>query len=138
MLKNKAQLKILNKVINHTIFKCKICNYPLSNFGNSKKKTGFCISCEHKIINSSFDSKQIEYIQELKKTTHEQNSQDNKYIDDTDNFQNTKYYNEISQFKSFKHHDKDKPNLASKFDNKPIINLNMSVPDLEQLLGDEF
>ena len=130
-------VELFNKVINHTIFKCKICNYPLSNFGNAKKKTGFCISCEHKIINSSFDSKQFEYIQELKKTTHEQtHAQDNKYINDTDDFHNTNYYNEISQFKTFKHHDKDKPTLASKFDNKPIINLNMSVPDLEQLLGD--
>jgi hypothetical protein len=133
-------VELFNKVINHTIFKCKICNYPLTNFSNAKKKTGFCISCENKIINSSFDSKQYEYIQELKKTTHEQTSQDNKYIHDTDDFQNTNYYNEISQFKSFKHHDKDntKPNLSNKFDNKPIINLNMSVPDLEQLLGDEF
>jgi hypothetical protein len=132
-------VELFNKIINHTIFKCKICGFPLSNFGNSKKKTGFCMSCEHKIINSSFDSKQYEYIQELKKTTHElereQNSNHN-----TDDFTNTNYYNEISQFKSFKHHDKEilKSKQSSKFDDKPIIKLNMSVPDLDQLLGDEF
>jgi len=125
-------LDLFQKTINQTIYKCKICNFPLNKFSNFKKKEGYCLACENKIINASYYSKQNEYINELKET-----------IDDTsalkqDDFTHSNYYNEVSQYKTFKD-GKGKPNIKSgKVSNKPIIQLNMNIPDLSALINEDI
>lgn len=112
-------LELFNKVIAQTIFKCKICNYPLHNFGNSKKKEGFCLSCESKMINASYYSNQSAYYNELKNTI------DNTSKLKQDEFTTSKYYNEVSKYK------KINTNTTS---SKPLIPLNMSIPDIKDLI----
>jgi len=128
-------LELFQKMADQTIYKCKLCNFPLNKFSNTKKKEGYCLACESKMINASYYSKQSEYINELKDT-----------IDTTstlkqDEFTKSKYYNEVSQYKTFKDNGKSKSDIKSsnthKVNDKPIITLNMNIPDLSELINED-
>jgi hypothetical protein len=131
-------LELFQKVADQTIYKCKLCNFPLNKFSNIKKKEGYCLACENKMINASYYSKQNDYINELKET-----------IDDTsalkqDEFTKSNYYNEVSKYKTFKDCGKSKDNIKSsssntnKINDKPIISLNMNIPDLTKLINEDI
>jgi len=125
-------LDLFQKTINQTIYKCKLCNFSLNKFSNFKKKEGYCLACENKIINASYCSKQNEYINELKETI------DNTSALKQDDFTQSSYYNEVSQFKTFKD-GKGKTNIKSdKVSDKPIIQLNMNIPDLSALINEDI
>ena len=129
---------IFMKTLKQTIYKCKLCNYPLSSFKGGKKKEGYCMSCESKIINSTYGTTQYEYLNKLKETI------DSNSPLKADSFSKSSYYNEVSQYKTFKPAP-DKPvelgkigNVSSNEQNsKPIIKLNMNVPNLSDLIGDD-
>jgi len=123
-------LDLFQKALDQTIYKCKICSFPLSKFANSKKKEGYCMSCQNKIINSSFYSKQTEYINELKDTIDEDSTLKE------DEFTTSKYYNEVSQFKTFKD-SSSKSKSKTNTNDKPIINVNMNIPDLYNLINED-
>lgn len=123
---------IFQKALTQTIYKCKICNFPLNKFSNTNKKQGYCMSCQKEIINSSFYSKQTEYINELKETIDDDSTLKQ------DEFTTSKYYNEVSQFKIFKDSSgKSNSKSSKKNDDKPIINLNMNIPDLYDLINED-
>jgi len=125
-------LDLFQKTVNQTIYKCKICNFPLNKFSNFKKKEGYCLACENKIINASYYSKQNEYINELKETI------DNTSALKEDDFTHSNYYSEVSQYKTFKD-GKGKLNIKSgKVNDKPIIQLNMNIPDLSALINEDI
>ena len=124
-------LDIFQKVIANTIYTCKICNYPLNNFTNSKKKERFCISCESKIMTSSYFGKKSQYINELKETINDGSTLKK------DEFLNTNYYNEVSKFKTLNSRSTSNNKSIkqrSNIDDRPIINLNMTIPDLDELI----
>jgi len=139
-------LELFKKTIDQTIYKCKLCNYPLSNFKGSKKKAGFCMACESKIINSSYMNNRGEYLKQLNQTI----DKDSPLNKSNDNFKTTNYYNEVSQFKKF-NYDTDNTNNTNtnntntnnitinttNINNKPIINLNMSIPDINDLIKED-
>jgi len=125
-------LDIFQKSIDQTIYKCKLCTFPLNKFSNTKKKEGYCSACESKIINSTYYTKQNEYIDELKHTIDEDSTLK------PDEFTSSNYYNEVSQYKPFKDN-KDKCNPKStKIDDKPIIKLNMNITDLSELIKEDI
>mgnify|MGYP003339776257 CR=1 FL=1 len=142
-------IELFTKIINTTIYKCKICAYPLSNFKGTKKKEGYCMACEQKLISNSFNINQSLYIKELQKTTAKlgstklDDSIDNIDTIDTidhDEFANTTYYSEVSKFKTFKPERSSSTKIKgseNKHDNKPIINLNMTLPDIATLIKDD-
>ena len=121
-------LELFQKTLDQTIYKCKLCKFPLNKFSNTKKKDGYCTACESKIINSSYYTKQIEYIDELKQTINNEST--------PDDFTTSKYYNEVSQFKTFKDHTHSNKKINKSTNNTPIINLNMNTLDLTNLLND--
>jgi hypothetical protein len=131
-------LDLFQKTINQTIYKCKICNFPLNKFSNFKKKEGYCMACENKIINASYYSKQNEYINELKETI------DNTSALKKDDFTHSNYFNEVSQYKTFKDgngNGKGKgksDNKSNKVNKQPIIQLNMNIPDLSALINEDI
>lgn len=131
-------IDLFQKTVNQTIYKCKICNFPLNKFSNIKKKQGYCLACESKIINSTYYSKQSEYINELKETI------DNTSALKQDEFTKSNYYNEVSQYKTFKDNGKSNSNNNNilnennKINNKPIIKLNMNIPDLDELIKEDY
>jgi hypothetical protein len=132
----KYGLDIFQKVINQTTYICKLCNYPLSGFSNSKKKERYCMACESRIMNYGYYDKQTEFITELKETI------DNSSSLRKDEFTTSNYYSEVSQYKNFDSSNTSKNNdnktgTGNKANNAPIINLNMTVPDLDELI-DEF
>ena len=125
-------LDLFQKALDKTIYKCKICSFPLNKFSNTNKKEGYCMSCQNKIVNSSYYTKQTEYINELKDTID-----DNSTLKQ-DEFTTSKYYNEVSQFKTFKDSSgKSNSNSKTNTNDKPIINLNMNIPDLDDLINED-
>ena len=128
-------LELFQKMADQTIYKCKLCNFPLNKFSNTKKKEGYCLACESKMINASYYSKQSEYINELKDTI------DNTSALKQDEFTKSNYYNEVSQYKTFKDNGKSKTDIKSGYQNKvndkPIIKLNMNIPDLSNLINED-
>lgn len=119
------------KVIATTIYKCTYCGFPLNNFSNSKKKERICMACESRIVSSSYFGKRSEYINELKDTIDE-SSQLKK-----DEFTHSNYYSEVSRYKSFDNGaKKDAKSSNTTFNDKPIINLNLSVPTIDELIND--
>ena len=129
-------LELFQKVVVQTIYKCKLCGFPLNKFSNTKKKDGYCLACENRMINASYYSKQSDYINELKETIDETSALKK------DEFTNSKYYNEVSQYKTFKDNGKSKQtgNNSSKneINTKPIIKLNMEVPNLDDLINEDI
>jgi len=126
-------LDLFQKAIDKTIYKCKICSFPLNKFSNTNKKEGYCMSCQNKIVNSSYYTKQTEYINELKDTIDDDSTLKQ------DEFTTSKYYNEVSQFKTFKDNSgKFNSNSKTKTNDKPIINLNMNIPDFDDLINEDI
>lgn len=135
----KYGLDIFQKAIQQTTYTCKLCNYPLSGFSNSKKKERYCMACESRIMNCGYYDKRSEFITELKETI------DNTSSLKKDEFTTSNYYNEVSQYKNFDSNNKSNStklavsnkNRGNKtIDTAPIINLNMTVPDLDELIND--
>lgn len=129
----KYGIDIFIKIKGQTIFTCKLCNFPLQGFSNSKKKERYCMACEHRIMNSGYFDKRSEFINELKETIDETSTLKK------DEFTSSNYYNEVSKYKDFS---KGKKSSNNNNNNKtvscaPIINLNMSVPDLDELINDD-
>lgn len=128
-------INLFSKIITKTIFKCKICNHPLNEYSKTRQKSGYCVKCESKILQSTYTIKQHQYLDELKSIIDEDSTLN------TDTFNKTSYFSEVSQFKSFKpNSSSDTAKLAKlakgNIDEKPIINLNMSVPELADLIDD--
>jgi hypothetical protein len=125
----KYGIEIFIKIKGQTIFTCKLCNFPLQGFSNSKKKERYCMACEHRIMNSGYFDKRSDFINELKETIDETSTLKK------DEFTNSNYYNEVSKYKDFSKGKKNKDNKT--VSSAPIINLNMSVPDLNELINDD-
>ena len=129
-------MELFMKMIDKTVYKCKVCQYPLNNCGGKRKKSGYCQFCENKMISTVYHKHQTEYLAELN-DANDPSANANTMA--PDNFSSTAYYNEVSKFKSFKPingNDSEKSKL-SKLATKPIIKLNMNVPDLADLIDEQ-
>lgn len=135
----KYGLDLFIKVITKTIYKCSYCDYPLSNFTNSKKKERICMACESKIMTSGYFEQRSKFMDQLSDTIDEASTLKK------DEFKSSNYYNQVSQYKSF-----DSSNGGFKaartttsessnktFNNKPIITLNLTIPNIDDLISEE-
>ena len=134
---------LFQKILSQTVYKCKLCDFPLYKFSNSKKKDGYCISCENKLINLSFNVTQNKYINELKNTIEPTQIDKIDKIDKID-FSNSTYYNEVSQYKIFKNKSspKNKTSINTTNDTHQIdtlcnISLNMSIPNIPEFINND-
>ena len=136
----KYGLDLFVKVITKTIYTCTYCGYPLSNFTNSKKKERICMSCESKIMTSGYFQQRSKFIDQLSDTIDEASTLKK------DEFKSSNYYSQVSQFKSFDATDgggfkstRKATSESSKktFNDKPIIALNLTVPNIDDLISEE-
>lgn len=135
----KYGLELFIKVITKTIYKCTYCGYPLSNFTNSKKKERICMACESKIMTSGYLEQRSKFIDQLSDTIDEASTLKK------DEFKSSNYYSQVSQFKSFNSTEEGFKSAgkatseASKktFNDKPIITLNLTVPNIDDLIFEE-
>ena len=136
---SKYGLDLFIKVITKTIYTCTYCGYPLSNFTNSKKKERICMSCESKIMTSGYLEQRSKFIDQLSDTIDEASTLKK------DEFKSSNYYSQVSQFKSFNSTDggfktaRKTTSESSKktFNDKPIITLNLTVPNIDDLICEE-
>lgn len=135
----KYGLDLFIKVIAKTIYKCLYCEYPLNNFTNSKKKERICMACESKIMKSGYFEQRSKFIDQLSDTIDEASTLKK------DEFKSSNYYSQVSQFKSFestnegfKSARKTTSESSKKtFNDKPIITLNLTVPNIDDLISEE-
>jgi hypothetical protein len=137
---SKYGLNLFVKVIAKTIYKCTYCEYPLNNFTNSKKKERICMVCESKIMTSGYFEQRSKFINQLSDTIDEASTLKK------DEFKSSNYYSQVSQFKSFDSGDGGFKSAAKKttsesskktFNDKPIITLNLTVPNIDDLISEE-
>lgn len=141
----KYGLDLFIKVIAKTIYTCTYCGYPLSNFTNSKKKERICMSCEAKIMTSGYFEQRSQFINQLSDTIDEASTLKK------DEFKSSNYYSQVSQFKSFDSVDaggykstrklttsETSKTTAKTFNDKPIISLNLTVPNLDDLINEDL
>jgi hypothetical protein len=141
----KYGLDLFIKVIAKTIYTCNYCGYPLSNFTNSKKKERICMSCESKIMTSGYFEQRSQFINQLTDTIDEASTLKQ------DEFKSSNYYSQVSQFKSFDAVDpggykstrkitasETSKTTTKTFNDKPIISLNLTVPNLDDLINEDL
>jgi hypothetical protein len=126
-------LELFKKKIKETIFKCEICDYPLNNFMNSRKKKSLCLTCEKNIIKISQNQVQEQYLHKLEKIYN-----DNPVL--SEDIKKTNYYKEVSKYKNFE----PKTSISAKKTvtiagegTKPLIQLNMKPIDISNLIKDD-
>ena len=136
-------LEMFKKKAKETVLNCDNCGFPLVNFSNGRKKAGVCLACEKKMNNLSYEKVQSSYYNKLQEVYS-----DNPLL--SDDIHRPRHFKDISKYKkkiasSFKprkdgSNDGDDCNGNGKYDNdninKPIIQLNMSMPDISDLMKD--
>ena len=127
-------LDIFKKKEKEIIFKCEVCQFPLVNFNNQRKKKGICLACEKRVTKVFTEKMNHDYytnIQEL--------YQDNPLLSEDNKTNN--YYKDKNMYSG-----NYKPSSAStkaptSIDTKTttkvktnIISLNMSIPNMDDLI----
>lgn len=127
-------LEMFKKKAKETVLNCDICNFPLVKFANSRKKNGICLACEKKMSNMSYEKVQSSYYNQLQEVYS-----DNPLL--SDDIHKPRHFKDVAKYKKA-----NKPKEISKngsgLDNginsgtnsTSIIKLNMSVPDLSEIL----
>ena len=137
-------LDIFKKKEKEIIFKCEVCQFPLVNFNNYRKKKGICLACEKRVTKVFTEKMNSDYHTNIQELYHDNPllSEDNK----TTNYYTNKYKASNSSNSNYK------PSSAStkapaqpittslgKTDGKTtkpaVITLNMSIPNMDDLLN---
>ena len=135
-------LEMFKKKAKETVLNCDNCGFPLVNFSNGRKKAGVCLACEKKMNNLSYEKVQSSYYNQLQEVYS-----DNPLL--SDDIHRPRHFKDVSKYKkkiasSFKPR-KDGSNDGTdgngnddcdSNDTKPIIQLNMSMPDISDLMKD--
>lgn len=133
-------LEMFKKKAKETVLTCDNCGFPLVNFSNGRKKAGVCLACEKKMNNLSYEKVQSSYYNQLQEVYS-----DNPLL--SDDIHRPRHFKDVSKYKkkiasSYKPrkdggNDGDDCNGNDNNDkNKPIIQLNMSMPDISDLMKD--
>jgi len=129
-------LDIFKKKEKEIILLCNICNFPLVKFNNTRKKKGICLACEKKAnryFNENIERQYYTNIQGLYNNNpllSEESKQINYYKD------TGKYKSNSISTTSKSSSNMNTPNSSNKDINKPVITLNMKIPNMEDLLKD--
>ena len=127
-------LEMFKKKAKETVLNCDICGFPLVKFANSRKKNGICLACEKKMSNMSYEKVQSSYYNQLQEVYS-----DNPLL--SDDIHKPRHFKDVAKYKKA-----NKPKEISKngyeldngikngINSTSIIKLNMSVPDLSEIL----
>ena len=128
----KYGLDIFIKKKKEAILLCSFCDFPLVKFKDSRKKKGICLSCENQMSKISFEKQEDKFYNNLKNTYN-----DNPVL--SDDIKNTNCTSEPSKYKSFSTNSGNTNSSKAKSVTiqTPIIELNMSLPDLSDLINDD-
>jgi hypothetical protein len=136
-------LDIFKKKEKEIIFKCEVCQFPLVQFNNQRKKKGICLACEKRVTKVFTDKMHSDYHTNIQELYHDNPlfSEDNK----TNYYYTDKYKasNSSSNYKPSSTSSKAPSSSSGKTDSKtaskttskpPVITLNMSIPNMDDLL----
>jgi hypothetical protein len=138
-------LDLFKKKEKEIIFKCEVCQFPLVQFNNHRKKKGICLACEKRVTKVFTEKMNNDYYTNIQELYHDNPllSEENK----TNNYYSNKYKssnssNYSSSYKPGSASSKapsilvDKSDGKTKSKDKPsIISLNMSIPNMDDLLN---
>ena len=119
-------LDMFKKKAKETVLYCTICDFPLVKFANSRKKTGICLACEKKMNNLSYEKVQSSYYNQLQEVYS-----DNPIL--SDDIHRPRHYKDIVKYKKKIESSKNK-DVDKSASNEPIIQLNMTIPDISDLM----
>ena len=124
-------LDIFKKKEKEIIFKCDICNFPLVQFNNQRKKKGTCLACEKKMSNVFTKNIESEYYDKVEALYN-----DNPLFSEENKYNNSNYYNYKNGTKFKTRAPSTKSQGTSSSVGKPaIISLNMTIPNMDELLN---
>ena len=134
-------LDIFKKKEKEIIFKCEVCQFPLVNFNNYRKKKGICLACEKRVTKVFTEKMNSDYYTNIQELYHDNPllSEENK----SNNYFTNKYKSSnSSNYKPSSASTKapSQPNTSSvgntdgKTTKPVIISLNMSIPNMDDLL----
>ena len=123
-------LEMFKKKAKETVLNCDICGFPLVKFANSRKKNGICLACEKKMSNMSYEKVQSSYYNQLQEVYS-----DNPLL--SDDIHKPRHFKDVAKYKKAnkpKEISKNGSGLDNGINSTSIIKLNMSVPDLSEIL----
>ena len=135
----KCGLDIFIKKKADIILNCSICNFPLVKFKNGRKVKGLCLACEKQMSAFSYEKQEDEFCNKL-----QDRYSDNPVLsDDIKHTQHTQYYSDSSKYKQYDTSSNTSSNTSSKKNKdtpsvalqKPLIEVNMTMPNLFDLIG---
>jgi hypothetical protein len=131
-------LDLFKKKEKEIIFKCEVCQFPLVNFNNYRKKKGICLACEKRITKVFTEKMNSDYYTNIQELYHDNPllSEENK----SNNYYTNKYKSSNSSNSNYTPSSAStKAPVSSKTDSKTtkpaIISLNMSIPNMDDLLN---
>lgn len=123
-------LEIFKKKEKEIIFKCNICNFPLVQFNNNRKKKGTCLACEKKMSNIFTKNIESEYYDKVEALYN-----DNPLLSEENKYNNSNYYNHKNGTKFKPRVPSTKVQAQSSSVGKPVvISLNMTIPNMDDLI----
>jgi len=123
-------LDIFKKKEKEIVFKCNICNFPLVQFNNQRKKKGTCLACEKKMSNLFTKNIEGEYYDKVKALYN-----DNPLLSEENKHNNNNYYNYNNGTKYKPSSTSTKVQAQSSSVGKPVvISLNMTIPNMDDLI----
>ena len=134
-------LDLFKKKEKEIIFKCEVCQFPLVNFNNQRKKKGICLACEKRVTKVFTEKMNSDYYTNIQELYHDNPllSEENK----TTNYYTNKYKaSNSSNYKPSSASTKApvQPNTSSsgktdiKTTKPAVISLNMSIPNMDDLI----
>ena len=124
-------LEIFKKKEKEIIFKCDICNFPLVQFNNNRKKKGTCLSCERKMSNIFTKNIESQYYDKVEALYN-----DNPLFSEENKHNNSNYYNYKNGTKYKPRAPSTKVQATSSSVGKPaVISLNMTLPNMDDLIN---
>ena len=131
-------LDLFKKKEKEIIFKCEVCQFPLVNFNNYRKKKGICLACEKRVTKVFTEKMNSDYYTNIQELYHDNPllSEENK----SNNYYTNKYKSSNSNNSNYTPSSSStKAPVSSKIDSKitkpAIISLNMSMPNMDDLLN---
>jgi len=138
-------LDLFKKKEKEIIFKCEVCQFPLVNFNNYRKKKGICLACEKRVTKVFTEKMNSDYYTNIQELYHdnpllsEENKSNNYFTNKykASNSSNSNNYKPSSSSTKapLQSNTTSLGKSSDKNNTKPaVISLNMSIPNMDDLL----
>ena len=136
-------LDLFKKKEKEIIFKCEVCQFPLVNFNNHRKKKGICLACEKRVTKVFTEKMNSDYYTNIQELYHDnpllsEENKSNNYYTNKYKSSNSSNYKPSSSSSKAPPVNSSSSNTDSKNTTKAkpsIISLNMSIPNMDDLLN---